>query len=298
MKPETNDSNQATTEEEQGKAICGRIESYSIGIVNEKERRFGKTPDGRDGDEETPGSASLIRWGEHYCILTARHNVVNADTEDLRFFFNAPGSREYRTLREELFSTGYAEMSMGRRVTICKIYRCAWEDIAVLTIDRHARGLDLAFHDLSSSGNDPVVGDTLYCLGFPTYRPVEVHVDRTGNREHRLLGLMPRIWSNTVIAKPDSLVDAHDAEIPYDPDNHFLISWDVADPQMGMHGFSGAATWTDVPFSNRELWFPKLMMTGMCTHYYKLMRVGRMIRSSILKRFLQEALGADDPQTV
>ena len=71
-------------------AIISRMWAHTIGVVNEK-RETGTVPDGRGYDAEQPGSASMIRWDQHHCILTAKHVLENADKNDLRFFFRPTG---------------------------------------------------------------------------------------------------------------------------------------------------------------------------------------------------------------
>jgi hypothetical protein len=261
--------------------------SHSIGLVNGK-RLYGKHHDGRPADEEQPGSGFLISWGKHSCVLTAKHVVEGADKSDIRFFLRAP-TPDYMS-REERLKCDHIEVDAGKRAEIYKIDRCEWEDIAVLTIDPSAMA-NAEFFDFNSGWNDPTNGDPIYGLGFPTDNHVPVHIERTKEVEHHLLGLIPTIFSSMVIPKPNSLLESLTAELPYDPDRHFLISWDVDDEKLGMKGFSGAATWTDRPVKDKELWSPKLFLTGMVTHYYARIKVGRMIKASVLKKFLEEVFG-------
>jgi hypothetical protein len=115
-----------------------------------------------------------------------------------------------------------------------------------------------------------------------------IDVTRSPDREEHTLAFAPVAWSNTVIPKPASLVESLSTELPYDPEKHFLIEWKVNDPSMTMHGFSGAATWTDNAIPKTELWAAKLFYGGMCTHYYSGIKLGRVIKASVVKTFLEE----------
>src|SRR5215469_12523010 len=111
---------------ESGKAIISRMWSHTIGIVNQKPIS-GKLKDGRRVTEERPGTGSLIRWGLHCCILTARHVIEDADKGDLRFFFRPTGSLDCMS-REELERLGYVEHHPGWSAEIYNIFRCDWDD--------------------------------------------------------------------------------------------------------------------------------------------------------------------------
>lgn len=266
-------------------AVIKWLRSRSIGVVNGKSV-VGTFPDGRRGDEEQPGSASTIKWGKHHCIMTAKHVVEGAEKNDLRFFFSDADS-DYMS-REESLKRDYIEVDTGHKADIHEMLLCDWEDIAVLTVDP-ASAPNAQFYDFNSGWTDPGDGEPIYCLGFPRHNPITVQVERTQERERHLLGLVPMVWTSVVIPKPDSLIEHYATEIPYDPNRHFLIDWTVEDKTLGMKGFSGAATWTDP--AEEKLWTPKLSLTGMATHYYPDIKVGRMTKASVLKEFLEEALG-------
>lgn len=265
-------------------AVVKWLRSRCIGVINGK-RMYGRFPDGRRGDEEQPGSGSMILWGKQYCILTARHVVEGAEKNDMRFFFPAHDI-EFNS-RGDLLRSGRLEWDIGTQATVYDIIRCSWEDIALLTIDPKTAP-NTEFYDFNSGWRDPAPTEPIYCLGFPRHDPITLHVERTENSEHHILGLVPMIWTSVVIPKPDSLIDPYSEESPYDPNRHFLVEWNVEDKTLGMKGFSGAATWTD---PDAKLWSPKLLLTGMVTRYYSNIKVGRMVRASVLKEFLEEALG-------
>ena len=261
--------------------------SRSIGLVNGK-RLYGKHHDGRPADEEQPGSGFLINWGKHRCVLTAKHVVEGADKNDIRFFLRAP-TPDYMS-REERLKCDHVEVDAGTRAEIYAIDRCEWEDIAVLTINPLTMA-NTEFFDFNSGWNDPTNGDSIYSHGFPTDNHVLVHIERTKEVEHHILGLIPALFSSAVIPKPTSLLESLFDEWPYNPERHFFISWDVDDEKLGMKGFSGVATWTERPIKDKELWSPKLSLTGMVTYYYAQIKVGRVIKASVLKKFLEELFG-------
>jgi hypothetical protein len=271
-----------------GEAIMNRMWSHTVGVVNEK-RRVRTLQNGTAIYEEQPGTGSVIRWKKELCILTAKHVVEEADRGDLRFFSRPSGSIEQKS-REDIERQGFIESHMGLRAEIHEIFRCGWEDIAVLTINPDTENLNAEAHDFLGAWLDPAEGSPIYCFGFPSHNPLPLDVSRSGDNEQRILGLTPMAWSSTVIPKPSSLVESYSAPLPYDPDKHVLVPWSVPDPDMGLYGFSGAAIWTDKAVGKGQLWSPKLLFAGMCTHYYPSAKLGRMIKASVMKAFLEEIM--------
>jgi hypothetical protein len=269
-------------------AIINRMWSHTVGVVNEK-RRVGTLPDGRGFDEEQPGTGSAIKWGQHHCLLTASHVIGDAAPSDLRFFF-----RPVRTLdrksREDIERGGYVEFHSGCSIDIYNIFRCDWEDIAVLTINPGFKYLNAEFHDFKSGWRDALEGATVCSFGFPTHEPLTVEVTRTGDREQRILGLSPLVWESKVTPKPSSLIESYSAENPFNAERHFLAPWNVTDQTMTPHGFSGAATWM-LPQITKGVWSSNLICAGMCTLYYPKHRIKRMIKASVVAKFLEEVLG-------
>ena len=272
-------------------AIINRMWSHTVGVVNEK-RLIHKLPTGAGYDEEQPGTGSVIRWGNHRCILTAKHVIEEADKDSLRFFFRPIGTLD-RKSREEIERQGYVESHSGWSAEIYDIHRCDWEDIAVLTINPSPSYLNAEFHELQSGWVDPSEDAGIYSFGFPTHDPVTIEVVQTGkNKEERTLGLSPMIWESTVIPKPSTLIESYSAKSPYDPAKHFLAPWTFAENGKTPHGFSGAAVWCLGPIANGELWLPKMLFAGMSTLYYPSSKLERMIRASTVVKVLEEALGS------
>ena len=218
-------------------AIIHRMWSHTIGVVNEK-RRVGKLPDGREFGEEQPGTGSVIKWGQHHCLLTAKHVISDAAENELRFFFRPVRILDRRS-RADIEREGYVEFHTGWSVEIYNIFRCDWEDIAVLTINPGPKYLNAEFCEFRSGWIDPQDGTRIYSLGFPTHNPLTVEVTRAGNNEQRILGLNPLVWESTVTPKPSSLIEGYSAENPFNAERHFLAPWNVVDQTMTPHGFSG-----------------------------------------------------------
>jgi len=271
-------------------AIINRMWSHTLGVVNEK-RRVRTLSDGRELGEEQPGTGSVIRWGQHHCLLTAQHVISDAAASDLRFFFRPAGTLD-RKSREDIEREGYVEFHSGWSVEIYNIFRCDWEDIAVLTINPDPKYLNAEFHDFKSGWVDPQEGTNIYCFGFPTHDPLTVEVTRTGDKEQHIRGLSPVVWDSTVTPKPSSLIESYSADNPFNAERHFLAPWNVVDQTMTPHGFSGAATWVSPPITKEGVWSSNLLYAGMCTLYYPKRKMERMIKASAVVKFLGEALGA------
>ncbi len=244
-------------------------------------------PNGKLGNEEQPGTASAIRWGQHHCILTANHVIEDAEKGDLRFFFRPNANLDLRT-REELERQGYIEHHPGWSAEIYDIIRCDWEDMAIVTVNPESQYLNAEFFDFESSWGDPAVGAWVGSAGFPTYEPVHLGTIREGAKEEHILGLALTVWDGPVVEKPDSYVESYREKSPFDADRHFFAQWNPVDPKMKMNGFSGGAVWTEAPTAKDTVWSGKLIFAGMCTHQKE--KLARMIKASVVKKFLEEAL--------
>lgn len=66
------------------------------------------------------------------------------------------------------------------------IYRCAWEDLAIVSISPDAIP-NLEFFDAKSQRVDPMPGETVHCLGFPTDFGQLVEKKMVGNKEERTI---------------------------------------------------------------------------------------------------------------
>jgi hypothetical protein len=277
-------------ETEATKAIFNRIWLHTVGIVNEskKERQVGELPDGRRVEEAPPGTASLIQWGAHCCILTAGHVVQSADANELKFFVGRNSLKEQS--RQEVEKQGYVQAYPPNSMEIRSIERCPWEDMAVLTVA--PKHIPAELHKLKSAWADPQVGTIIQSLGFPTYNPLPLGIKQAGEREERTIGLTPTAWEGMVVPPPPPWEESYFIDYPYDSEKHFLTEWKPTDPHMGLKGFSGAAAWSLTSIPSGELWSTKLLFAGMCTHYYPGKKLGRMIRASVVVKFLEEALGS------
>jgi hypothetical protein len=277
-------------ETEASKAIFNRIWSHTVGIVNESklERQVGKLPDGRRVEESPPGTGCLIQWGSHSCILTAGHVVQSAAVSDLKFFIGSQSLKEQS--RQEVESQAYVEAYQPRSMEIDAIFRCSWEDMTVLTVPPGEIKSEL--HTLKSAWADPQQGAIVQVLGFPTHKPLALGIERVGDQEQRTIGLTPTYWDGRVVPVPPRWEESSFSQYPYDPEKHFFTEWKPIDPNMGLKGFSGAAAWTPASVPTGKLWSPKLLFAGMCTHYYGKSGLGRMIKASVVLRFLEEILAS------
>jgi len=169
-------------------AFQNRLWWHSLGLVN-GQRIVGILPDGRRGDEEPVGTATALKWGEHYVILTAKHVVENARPNDLRFFCRPTGAIEFKS-QEEILKQGYVEVSSAHPIAAFDIVRCQWDDLALITTVPMA-GLNVEFHNVAAESTEPAEGLRLYCLGFPTCDSFDVHVERIGDKEIRTRAINP-----------------------------------------------------------------------------------------------------------
>jgi hypothetical protein len=157
-----------------------RLLRHTAGIVNGV-RIVGTIPaTGKPADEEQPGTGCFVRWGNHHLIVTARHVVENARIEDLRVFAYPSGGFKVKPSVEVTQKDIVEAVRLNRRSTV--IYSCAWEDLAVLTLDpQDFPGAE--FVDIAKDRTDPLEGEWISCCGFPSDCHVAVNKSLSGDRE-------------------------------------------------------------------------------------------------------------------
>jgi hypothetical protein len=227
-----------------------------------------------------------MRWGENHFILSAAHVFEKARAKDLRVlaYSNLPAlykSRESLTMRDIVDGQPLTEGSF--------IHRCKWEDIAVVTIDV-AKFLDVDFIEPEKDWIAPPAGEPVHCCGFPPDHSIRVnHRVVSAKRDEIDVAVWPTTFSASVLPFPS----ADDVKYHYDdldPNRHYLIPYDGAGVSKHPHGVSGAAVWWES--DKKELiWRPNFRFAGTVTHCHKKGTIARVVKASVVRRFLAELFG-------
>jgi hypothetical protein len=251
---------------------------HSTAIVN-MVREFGTDPNtGRRADSEVPETGIPVKWREHHFVLSAAHVFEKAEPQDLRVFAYASlpaasTSRESLTINDIAYGMALTDASV--------IHRCKWEDLAVVTIDP-SRFPGVDFIEPEKDWIDPLVGEPVHCCGFPTDHSVRVnHRAVSPTRDEVDLAVWPTIFDASVLSFPDDVTD------DLDPDTHYLISYNGAGVSKHPRGVSGAAVWWESD-KKEIIWRPNFRFAGTVTHCYKKGATLRVVKASVVRRFLAE----------
>src|SRR6266851_1381457 len=259
---------------------------HSAAIVNSVRVVGVNRQTGQRGDSEVPGSGCPMRWGRHHFVLTAAHVFENAEARDLRVLTYSSLPVEYKS-REALTKRDIVD---GTQLTDSSvIHRCKWEDLAVVTIDpERFPGVD--FTEPDKNWIDPAVGENVNCCGFPSDHSVIVNQTKVSDsRVEADLAIWPTAFGGSVLPFPS----ADEVKFHYDDldsDRHYVIPYDGADVSEHPGGISGAAVWWESD-EKPLIWRPNYRFAGTCTHCHKKGTRVRVVKSSVVRRFLVELFG-------
>lgn len=262
---------------------------HTVPIVNTI-REFGTDPyTGRRADSEVQGTGTPMKWREHHFVLSAAHVLDKAEPKDLRVYAysNLPAtykSPESLTMDDIVDGVALTDTSV--------IHRCKWEDLAVVTIDtRQFPGVE--FIESMKDWIDPPVGEPVHCCGFPTDHSVRVnHRVVSPKRDEIDLAVWPTTFGGQVLPFPsEDEVKFHYDDL--DSNRHFLIAYDGAGVSKHPRGISGAAVWWESD-KKEIIWRPNFKFAGTATHCYKRGTIVRVVKASVVRRFIAELFGESD----
>jgi hypothetical protein len=160
----------------------------------------------------------------------------------------------------------------------------------VLTVTPDALGSLLEFFDMTNSGVDPNEGRLVVGVGYPVSNSVILEEGRVGSVIQRAVVLSPTPFSGQVLPYPS----AEEQKFKFggfDADRHYLIPYEPAAEGKRPEGISGAPVWVESEV-HHSVWAPRFEFAGTCTSCYKSGTVEQIIKASVVRRFLTEALGA------
>jgi hypothetical protein len=264
-------------------AIIHRLWIHTVAVVNTL-RVVGTDPaTGRRADAEEYGSGCALCWRDHHFILTAKHVLASgAKPGDLRIFWCPSGSLERRSNAELRKQDVVDATPLTGHASIT---RCGWEDLAVFEVDPKAAGQYVEFFDLAKDWIDPPEGERVHCFGFPSDKKIPWETKMISNKEERLLAIRPDAFDGLVKLSPDFSAKA------FDPDLHYLIPFEDAAIGRDPHGYSGAATWWESD-QHKIVWHADFKFAGTCTHSYKDGSFERVVKASVVRRFIEEVFGS------
>jgi hypothetical protein len=260
---------------EENKAFHEKAWSHIVGVVNLKENADASSRTRWEG----LGTGCACSWRGRALILTARHVVDGAEESDLAFL-----PRSGTALGWE--SPGKLGQMVERvRVGSDRIIRCEWEDLAAILLNPHGlEALNVEFCELPgrlASGEVRGPGSVLV-VGYPVDQTFEVSESKSPSNVTKLLACPCDSFWGDVVEQPSCALDSS-----YDASRHLLVRFEPAAKGRKPHGYSGAAVWCD-PVRRAALWTPSPLLAGVQTHGYTRAGLVRAVRSSAIRKFLEE----------
>lgn len=252
----------------------------TVGVINEV-RVEGTGPHGQRADEEVPGTGCPVFWNKRRLILTAKHVIDTAETDDIRIVASFSTALVFK----EPEKLTLADMEPGQPLSAgSQILHCEWEDLSAIVLPDGSFPQS-EFVDIESKWIDPPADEMVHCCGFPSDHNVVVERKKTGKKEEIGLGIYPTVFGAKVMHQPNE----HDSKFyfpDFNPDDHYLIPY-VSSGSKHPGGISGSATWweTDEPML---IWRPNFKFAGICVAAYKKGTVVQVIKASVVLRFLRE----------
>ncbi len=241
----------------EGEAIEEAVAWHTVGIVVEHSKSI--------------GTGTAILWRQRSLILTAGHVIKSSPDDDIWFYFRDEGTIK-RSPIDEL--SNRRDVEYRAKVGIEIVDRCYSEnaDLAALEVQRSIEDEHpVRFFDLPEDSATPTPGTIISMRGYP------FDLSRVVLRGSRAAFAMLQ-WSRI-------------QETPrlhrFDPATEFLTRFVAADQGKHAPGFSGAGAWFGKSAS--VVWLPRLGLAGVCTDYYRRLKLLSLLRIEQVTRFLNEA---------
>lgn len=265
------------------------VRSRTVGIAN---LVLEEIPHSSEQDQrqffESVGTGSALYWRGRELLLTAKHVLDRASGADLRFFPRVLGYIESAT-PSQFAPAALPDMSAREKISVDKIIRCAWEDLAAIVFSRGAAAAyKIDFHVLDGNVSVPRPGTNVLMIGHPTDSAFDVSRHQLGpNLQTRLRGIYPTILTSSVDDVPKFWQTLRN----FEPERHFLVPFSPARDEREPLGFSGTGVWC-YRQERTAVWVAKPSLEGVCTHYYRPSQRLKIVNAEQIQRFLSEEMSA------
>jgi hypothetical protein len=165
-----------------------------------------------------------------------------------------------------------------------KVFRCDYEDLALITSKIDGLGPHLEFFNLTKS-YDPHEHEHVVGLGYPVSSGTIFQRQRSSNLEKAVL-LSPVGFGGKVLS-----ANTGGKFSGFNPAMHYLIEYEPGKQGKHPKGISGAAVWS-MDSATSTIWVPRLKFSGICTSAYKNGTIEKMVKASVVNRFLREVFGS------
>lgn len=259
-------------------AFIERIAWYSVGVVsvlslvNRTDRRVA----------DDVGSGTACTWKGHKLILTAEHVVADAEPKDLQFFLRVDDALNWE-------GSGKPQQVIARvALPVEDIIRHKEHDLAAIVLrSNDLTGIRMQFCELPeylSKRRTVKTKGSLILLGFPKDKIFNVSITKTANTETHFNAASPIILKGTIAQRPKQTM-----AMRYRPERDVLLHYTPDDPQMGPHGFSGAAVWSQRPEQSGLVWHSEPTVFGVQTNAFLDSKLLLVVGGPTIKKFLEES---------
>ena len=263
---------------EQHRAFAEKVACHAVGIVNGV-RRQTKLPTGKTYSFEDMGTGSACSFNRKRFILTAKHVLEDAELADLRFFLRLNRPIDWGT-RPSVPAFGGST-----RLRIEKIVRCRWEDLACTVLDENNPFATFHFCDLPSNFAEVPKEGGVLVTGYPSDQSTPVMSTRgaDGSVQTAFAAKPMGSWVTIATDAPPGLSSA------YDPEKHFLISFDPVEEGAMPFGYSGTGVWYQKA-QTKSIWSADPVLAGVQISWYEKSKLMVAVRSDHIREFLRESL--------
>jgi len=174
------------------------------------------------------------------------------------------------------------------------IHRCAWEDLAVVTLKPDALGPMLEFFDIEDLWVDPSLDELVSGVGYPVSYGVRLEEEKVGLITHKAILLSPTPFNGSVLRPPVG-EELKFKFRGFNPDRHYLIPFEHAKEGKRPEGISGAAVWVQSS-EHHVLWTARFKFAGTCTSCHRNGSIEQIVKASIVHQFLFEVFGKSEKE--
>lgn len=264
---------------EQHHAFSERVAWHTTLVINSVRTEV-RLATGQIHSSESVGVGSACFLNGKRLILTAKHLLEGAGTDDIRFFLRPTGAIDWgvRPSQPLVAQTSVLEIE--------SVVRCSHEDLAciVLGTDGSWQGR-LEFTELPKDfGDTPEPGGGTLIIGCPADQSFSIAEARSGGTEWRALAMQPRgCWAVVAGEAPRYFPSS------FDPERHFLLHYDPEQEGALPYGFSGSGVWYRRRKSDM-LWAADPVLAGVQVQWHRETKLMIAVRSQVIRQFLEESI--------